>query len=39
MGMRSREYAEKEYDVNAVAQKHLEIYNLLYVFDKTKKLE
>lgn len=36
MGQRSREYAEKEYDVHAVARKHLEIYNLLYVFDKTK---
>ena len=36
MGQRSREYAEKEYDVHAVARKHLEIYNLLYVFDKSK---
>lgn len=34
MGLKSRQIAEKEYDVNTVAQKHLEIYNLLYVFDK-----
>ena len=36
MGLRSRQIAEKEYDVNAVAAKHLEIYNLLYVFDRNK---
>lgn len=36
MGLRSRQIAEKEYDVEAVATKHLEIYNLLYVFDRKK---
>lgn len=34
MGDVSRQIAEKEYDVEAVAAKHLEIYNLLYVFNK-----
>ncbi|MCH5242282.1 MAG: glycosyltransferase family 4 protein [Muribaculaceae bacterium] len=37
MGIKSRQIAVKEYDVNAVAQKHLEIYNLLYVFNKNEK--
>lgn len=36
MGKISRDYAKKEYDVNAVAKKHLEIYNLLYVFNRTQ---
>ena len=39
MGLKSRQIAEKEYDVNAVAKKHLEIYNLLYVFEKNKQNE
>lgn len=34
MGLRSREIAERDYDVEAVANKHLEIYNLLNVFKK-----
>lgn len=36
MGHRSRKIAEKDYDVEAVASKHLEIYNLLKFFDKSK---
>lgn len=36
MGQKSRQIAEKEYDVGNVAKKHLEIYNLLYVFDRNK---
>lgn len=36
MGQRSRKIAERDYDVEAVAAKHLEIYNLLKFFDKSK---
>lgn len=39
MGIKSREIAEREYDVEAVATKHLEIYNLLHIFNKSKKNE
>lgn len=37
MGQTSRAIAEKDYDVEAVAAKHLEIYTLLNAFDKTLK--
>lgn len=34
MGYRSRKIAERDYDVEAVASKHLEIYDLLNIFKK-----
>lgn len=36
MGIKSRQIAEKEYNVEGVARKHIEIYNLLFVFDRKK---
>lgn len=36
MGIKSREIAEQEYDVNAVAKKHLEIYNLLNIYKESR---